>query len=640
MWKENDSSPVAYVSGLFCETVAMSLSPITSPARRRNFQVYDFEWVPGTLQMRICGLYDGQRYRCYTTVEDFLNDALTSENRGVWFYAHAGGLADVQFVLEAIINRCRMRTQVVSDDTIRGAGNGYQIEAKFSGSSAIIVDVKRGKNVWHFVDSYWTLRDRLANIGKAIGIDKTGPDETAPEYDEAFIKRWYTETPLHKLIPYNETDNVILFEALSRLQDTLLELGGQLQMTLASCGMSLFRRRFLTREIDTNMAVNDFAKAAYHASRVEVFNRFPSENSYYYDINSSFPHSMTFPCPGDLKDSGRRLPEYADENTFIADCEVTVPDGYFPPLPYRHKNGRVYFPVGTWRQWFTSIDLELLEQEGGRIECVHEVIRFEPFTDLADYAKTIYAMRKATQDPFERLLYKLLMNSLYGKFAESNVKSSFVYNPNEAMLAKLRNPVTGEIQDNATMLFPGAWLIDNTVDIPHMHVPISAHITARSRRSLFTFMNYTGTFDYCDTDGFNTQDKLTDGNELGDIKLEKVTDPHQEGQEMMFLAPKVYKIRGKTPDGKPLEVYKAKGMSLGKTKEEQRRRFEALARGESITVTRMTRLKELYGTKKQTTPEETNIQKQLRLLEGTEKRFTYPDGSTRPWHISELEKLC
>src|SRR5687768_12723103 len=68
----------------------------------RDFLTYDLEWIPGTLQVRLVGVFDGSRYRCYSSLEAFIANELTHKNRGKWFYAHAGGLADFQFVLEQL----------------------------------------------------------------------------------------------------------------------------------------------------------------------------------------------------------------------------------------------------------------------------------------------------------------------------------------------------------------------------------------------------------------------------------------------------------------------------------------------------------------------------------------------------------
>ena len=126
------------------------LTVIEKPAQRRKFLSYDLEWIPGKLEVRICGVYDEiGGYRFYTTIDSFLECELTHKNRGRWFYAHAGGLADFQFILEKITKDSR-----------------YHCKCHFSGSSAIIAKVSRGKHRWYFVDSYWLLRDKLENIAK------------------------------------------------------------------------------------------------------------------------------------------------------------------------------------------------------------------------------------------------------------------------------------------------------------------------------------------------------------------------------------------------------------------------------------------------------------------------------------------
>jgi len=226
-------------------------NPITSERRLRRFGVLDLEWVPGEvlpplhntevrvegvrrsfrvplpvrrtmtgpLRLRLAGYYDQQpeggengaemreRYCCFRTVRELVNFLLTREHRGFWFYAHAGGLADMQFVLDDLLAQIKAQVYLdgqatrgtttyspegemtaSEDRSVDRQGRSWKIRASFSGSSAIIVHVSQGKNAWHFVDSYWLLRDKLANIGKAIGIKKGKPFEP-----DARMKKILTE---------------------------------------------------------------------------------------------------------------------------------------------------------------------------------------------------------------------------------------------------------------------------------------------------------------------------------------------------------------------------------------------------------------------------------------------------------------
>lgn len=597
--------------------------------------MYDLEWIPGTLEVRLVGVYDREQgYRCYRSVRDFLMGELVSSNRGRWFYAHAGGVADLQFVLRELKD--------INDET----GGYYQVNAGFSGSSAVICKVKRLKNCWTFVDSYFLLREKLAKIATWIGRKKGGPfEEFDPDEegisDEEFehrlrkVKNWYATIDLQSLRDYNESDCTILYDAIDAFENTVLELGGQLQPTIASCALQLFRRKYLKQDIHTNGAVNHYAEQAYVASRVENIQRHVY-NAKYYDVNSSFPYSMTFPCPGECIGSSNRIPDNEDA-IFIADCFVEVPDVVLPPLPLR-MDERIFFPVGGWRGWFTSVDLRLLEREGGTIHKVYEVIKFAPFHDLADYAKDIYKRREFTdEDGFERVALKYLLNSLYGKFSEGEMKNSLLFNPDET-------PISLEDRKRLRMeeLFPGVWMKEREVYVPHRHVPLSAHITAIARRTLYDCLSYCRDFHYCDTDGFSSSEDLSTDTDLGMLKLEKIV---VEGD---FVAPKFYRMAAKVlkKDGRWIdkEIIRGKGLSrLTPT------RWNSLIEGNAIEFERMSRLRELYRSGSHI-PREEVYSKRINIKQIYEpgfdakkhiigKRFFYPDGYSRPWTTDELRRI-
>lgn len=568
------------------------ITQITSDRKRPKFLVYDLEWIPHEMRLRMCGVYDEyDGYRCYDTMDGFIEKELTHKNRGKWLYAHAGGLADFQFVIDRLKHL------------------GYYVHGSTSGSSAIIVHVtrpvrkpgggwKRGKDVWHFVDSYWLLRDSLRNIGKWVGISKGNDDESV---------EWYSTASWYELRDYNEQDCVILYRAIQLFEQTLYDLGGQLRMTQASCAMDLFRRKFLNQDIETSMSINQTARKAYFASRVEVYAT-RCEDAYYYDVNSSFPFAMTFEQPGELRSAHRGMPDW--DGPFLADVEVEVPENYLPPLPVR-LGGRLFFPTGKWRGWYSNIDLEVLEKAGGKVTRVHESVTFEKNYDLSNYNKTIYDIRKKS-DGFIKIACKYLMNSIYGKFGESEYKSEIIVNPPEVMPGWI-------------MCTPGVFVHEKVVEVPHMHVPIAVHVTAIARRTIFDFMSCSSEIHYCDTDGFSTTDRYQDGNALGEIKLEKYI--HQG----RFVQAKVYDLNGTDAAGNPTRTLKAKGFSRMTLE-----KFEKLVNYEEISYVRMARIKE-NARKGNFTPRETVLTKSIHK-DAVGKRHFYPDGQSRPWTHDELSE--
>jgi hypothetical protein len=686
------------------------LGPITSPRKRRSFAVIDLEWAParrlkmpehtsisvdgmtGTLRVplplkevkseplkvRLASVFDmvkvdesdesedpvlTESFECFETVRELLDCILTSSNRGRWFYAHAGGLADMEFVLDEILKEIKVSrasaeqriTLADGDDKKKGitkhidhVKGQWKIRASFSGSSAIIIHVARGKNAWHFVDSYWLLRDKLSNIGKSIKINKGDTPEAVAYLKEKYnvnvfddlkdldLEDFYRNAPLPVLTSYNRVDCEILWKAIAAFETEIWGLGGQLQMTIASTGMHLIRRSYLKQSIYTSERVNQIAEQTYYASRVEVLSRNVWDLKI-YDINSSFPYAMRFPQPAGLIEMRSNIPEEwldmadgqsdpddpRERNIFLADVTIEVPDMDLPPVPYRQAN-RVFFPIGRWRAWLTSVDIRLALREGCTIHKVHEVYVFEPFMDLRNFADDIYGRRAATNDEFRRLVLKYLLNSPYGKFAEQLMKQEMLINPAEINRAIMQ------------LLQPGVWLQEKKASLEHRHVPISTHITSVARRTLYDYgkecFRQGFGFHYCDTDSLATKADLPhDDKRLGALKLEKKL------QWAEFIAPKIYRGEGLELKGGqwvPVRMTKAKGFSLGKTKNEAWERFEAIASGDRVGIQRMTRMRELYRSG-ETEPCDILIIKAL-TFEMLSKRFHYPDGETRPWHIKEL----
>src|SRR5260221_78174 len=314
------------------------LRPISSPIKNAPFTIYDLEWYPKTYKVRMVGVRDEHGYRSYLTVDDFLNSEMTHDNRGRTFYAHAGGHFDVQHILEVIARSQR-----------------FGVQACFSGASAVLVHVSDGRNKWTFADSYFLMRDSLKKIGKTVGLEKL---------ECAF------DAPIAQLREYNERDCEIPWRGIHMLKDAVESLGGELRPTIASCAMRLFLRAFLKEQIPTSPHINEILRASYCASRCEVFAHHAPEAEY-FDINSSFPYSMTRPQPGKLLRIRPDIPK-GEHALYFAHADVTVPPMYLPPLPYK-MGSRIFFPTGSWQGWFTEEDLHLLESVGGSIDRVFRV---------------------------------------------------------------------------------------------------------------------------------------------------------------------------------------------------------------------------------------------------------------------------
>ena len=281
------------------------------------------------------------------------------------------------------------------------------------------------------------------------------------------------------LIPYNKVDCEILWKAVAEFEKEVVSLGGQLQQTIASTAMNLFRRSYLKQTIHTSEVANQIALKGYFASQGRGLRAVTWTTSH-------LRHQLVFPLLDDVPPAGEPH-RHAHGH----------PDGGLGHLPLRGgrddrdpRDGRAAPPVpdaGRQPRLLPDRALALVVHlyghqarpprgrdpaQGPRVLRVRAVLR------LRHYAREIYALRSASKTPFRKLLLKYLLNSLYGKAAESLLKQEMLINPEEKDL----------IREKLQMLQPGVWLKEKEVPIAHRHVIVSAIITALSRRHLYDYM--------------------------------------------------------------------------------------------------------------------------------------------------------
>ena len=581
----------------------MTLVPRPPRQEPKRFCTFDLEWWPKTLKFRICGVYDPRSgYRHYSSMAAFLDAELTPENYGMTFFAHNGGKSDMHFVFDEL---CKSGL----------AQHRYDVEAAFNGASAFLVTLtERGKpsHKFTFADTLFLLKASLRKIGELLGYEKGHFDFESDNFSEMRM--------------YNERDCEVLYKAVEQLENELFSMGGEFKSTLASSAMALFTTRYLNQVLPTDRAVNLYGRQAYYASRVEVLTR-ECEEAKYADVNSSFPWSMRQVLPGNFLKTTRSLSQKPiGARRYIASATVRVKDCYLPPLPYRDKQERILFPTGQWKSVFTDVDLELAERMGHEILQVHSVDWFEGFSALKDYVDDIYE-KKATAKGFKREVYKLLLNSLYGKFGEGDIKKKLIFFPKHIGCP---HKVKHEGDSCIEMIRPGVYTRQDYKPLQHVHVPICAAVTAHSRELLYRYMSEVpldrgGKLYYCDTDSITYSEPtsgppvvLPFGDEVGELKLEYTI------RSGMFAAPKLYmlEVPGKV-------IVRSKGFSaLDGTS------FKQLCQGEFVTVRRMQSIKENVRSGDMT-PKEVLVPKQARFIRT--KRADLDNGETRPWTIDEIQ---
>jgi hypothetical protein len=167
-------------------------------------------------------------------------------------------------------------------------------------------------------------------------------------------------------------------------------------------------------------------KYAYYGGRTEVFKTYV-EDSYLYDVNSLYPSVMLKDIPvGNLvKSSDKNLDNY------FGFCYVTVevPENCKKPvLAYRDNQGNINNPVGSWTGWYSSEILKTARDVDKTRITVHYGYKLKRGENV--FTKFILhyfdLKRKATELKNDglRMLTKLMLNSLYGRFGLKYILST------------------------------------------------------------------------------------------------------------------------------------------------------------------------------------------------------------------------
>lgn len=432
----------------------------------------------------------------------------------------------------------------------------------------------------------------VESMGKILGIRKLKKPRCLGRTPKN--RKEYEE-----LEEYNKRDCEITKRFMELVQKTLNMLGGELKSTISSCALDLYRRKFLKIDVIQekhflkNMDYKRKIYKAYYGGRTEAFKRgiLNSETSktgkwYYGDVNSLYPSCMLeeYPVPMSVKYKSKiNKDEYSDYLKYegVSVFTINVPYMKYPPLPFR-KDGKLVFPCGTLKeQSYTHLEIRNALKYGCEIIEMKEVLYYtETYRFFGDYVETLYSMRmnyKKEKSEMEHVI-KLLLNSLYGRFALRNINKTEFRNMDnyeetlklvkdcEARGVKVHGDSVGNVYFSDNEEFEGV-----------TSYPIwSAYVTSYARIKIHDLLiEYEPV--YCDTDSVITEKEVKDSKELGELKLEKVIN------NWIIIKPKLYI----TDDG-----LKCKGVPIPKNQRDKLRLVNKLLNEETIRYNKFIKVKE------------------------------------------------
>lgn len=396
-----------------------------------------------------------------------------------------------------------------------------------------------------------------------------------------------------ELLIYNKRDCEISKQFLELLQTTVISLGGKLKMTIASCGMDVYRRRyhrFILKhetEILKDEKYYEFVYDAYFGGRTEIFSRGTIKNAKVYDINSLYPFVMLllFPFPPSI----REILNPNDNINFslkfkgLSKVNITTPKYMkYPYLPKKHKVGgskKLLFPLGTWTGTYTHFELNRAIELGYKINKVYKTYIYKKsFYPYKEYVKDLYNLRMIykKQNSNMELGIKLLLNSLYGKFGQRNVTDTIfidIDEMNEKEYDSFIKTKSRKISMNSNK--KGIETIESECSSSFVFPIFPVYVTAYARDVLYNYI-VENDATYCDTDSITTFNRLKESKELGGMK--------EEYNVVMgiYIKPKMYMV-----ETGEKTVVKIKGVPI-----RSRENFFKILRGETLFYDKFTKIKE------------------------------------------------
>lgn len=388
-----------------------------------------------------------------------------------------------------------------------------------------IIRWRRGRRSVAWLDSlnYWPTS--LDELGKRVGLGKLPmPEQNAPaeEWDR-----------------YCRRDVEVVWRSLVEWWAFLARHDlGTAAATLAAQSFNAYRHRFMDCNIfiDCNEDALELARDAYMGGRVEchTLGELPGPGAL-YDVNAMYPAVMReLQAPVALLTvRGRigvdQLAAYLARYACVADVQIETE---LPALPARIE-GKLAFPVGSWRASLTSPELGLA-LELGALKRVYRCAIYDRALAFSRWASWVWKMRRAALDrgdTIEAWQLKILGNAFYGKFGQRGRVWEIIAQEDRAQVRAFDSyDLDAKQWRHFRQIGRSVQELSELGESVNSHPAIAAHVTAAARVALWRFMELAGRANvhYTDTDSLIVSGDAparlaphVSASELGALKLEK-----------------------------------------------------------------------------------------------------------------------
>jgi hypothetical protein len=476
-------------------------APIKKPKSIKSFAVVDTEtWGLGGKMAFGCIYINEKRKYSFKTKEKFYE--IIKREKIKLVYAHNMEFDSIK------IRDCSAFEQLKNDSQPIYAGG-------------LLLALTDNHNLeWR--DSFTLLRSSVSSLGQNLGLSKL-------ETPDKFINPPKIKTISKTDVEYCYRDCKIVFIFLNRLFD----LTGFQKLTIASTAMAYFQNSYLDKVYYKHPLHEEFSKS-YYGGRTEAFT-FGRVDAKVYDINSLYPFAMLNIVLPDFTRLRTKhnlsldlFDKYLNEFEGMAEVEVFQPKRRVGILPFRY-NERLTFPTGNFSGNYNFNELRFAIKNGVIVKRVIKIV-YSPFkikNFFTDYVTDTYELKNNSEGA-EKLLYKYLLNSLYGKFGQRKFDKVEYLNDDDFSnscyhLIQSKTPFrANSLGSGLNYLCYESSTIEET---PHSIFTIASYITSAARIELTKMLlKYESEVIYCDTDSIALErSKIETSKEIGGWDLEPYT---------------------------------------------------------------------------------------------------------------------
>lgn len=420
---------------------------------------------------------------------------------------------------------------------------------------------------------------------------------------------------IEELKKHNIQDTKMLCESIFRFRQMIydkfnVDFMNKKIYSLASLSLKIFRTKFLkyklpnpffklyydiyqkSYSIELDRELYNYVRLSYKGGYVDCISNTLHKNIYCYDRNSAHPHSAVlikyFPIGKSYKT--KYLKEFLLRTKLIAGfCNVEIDFSsskqYYIPINITDEKGNVKFKrcFTKEKQIITSIELKYLIEHNISFKFIDGIYfkQYDKSFSLYNFYITFYNDRKLLDEfnPF-KLILKIIMNALYGKFGQKVDCEKVINYPFDSMqnaehfLNSIDN--ANEIKQLNENLFIVSQKVNSEMHKSFMIVSWASLITAMSRIMLLDKIHETKAIMwdsdsvYCEQK--NVSNNFIDSNELGGWKLEKICS------EFRCIAPKLYAY---TYYDKKHDIWKKEVKAKGVPKDLRIELYDSIISGKS-----------------------------------------------------------